>query len=166
MTELDALRGRARALVDRHDQLLRELDHLEARLGDRRGAGGSGGSGGVHVGPTVEPLLEAELARLERAVAVARRRQLVRLMPLRGRRAYVVHVVRRLAARGAAVAPSPAPASGSSDVPTTAHAFEAQLGERLGRLVVLRTELARAEQDVLVPYRSVVKRAVLAVRFR
>jgi GT2 family glycosyltransferase len=159
MSELDALRGRARALVDRHDQLLRELDRLESDL-----AGGEPAP--VPTGALEDPLVLVELARLERAVALARRRQLVRLMPFRGRRAYVLHVVARLRGRGAGAPPGPPADLAVAQASPTAQGIEASLGEQLGRLVVLRSELARAEQDVLVPYRSLVKRAVRRRRDR
>jgi GT2 family glycosyltransferase len=153
MTGLNDLRVRTVALIDRYDQLLLDLDRLR---GTRPVAVG----GGVSEAAATPALLAAEMARLDRAVGWAQRRQLVRLMPVHGRLAYVRLVIARVGARFSRAA---TPVSAVPPFQPTAlrsvKELEAAFGEALGRLVLLRSELARAEQDVFLRYRALVRRA-------
>jgi GT2 family glycosyltransferase len=149
MSGWEDLRVRTVALIDRYDQLLLQLDGLR---GTRALAASEPAA--------TPPLLAAETVRLSRAVGWAQRRQLVRLMPVHARLAYVRLVIARVGARFST------PATSVSErppvqptAPLSMKELEAALGEELGRLVLLRSELARAEQDVFLPYRALVRRA-------
>ena len=118
-------------------------------------------------------VLGAEQRELEARITVARRRQLLRLRPVRGRVAQVGYLSRRViqrfgplrsAAPGAAAQPVPSAVSPGADPALNARDREAMLGEARGRLVVLRGELERAEQDLRVPARRVVKVRTQAAR--
>ena len=159
MNELAELQRRAKALVERHDRLLRELDRLAVDIGAGRDL-----IAGYEI-PRSGTFIAGERARLEHAVALARRRQLIRLMPVKGRIALARHVTRRLLAH---VRPRAQVSHGAAapEVLDSPRALEASFGEQFGRLVLLRTELARAQQDLLTPYRTVVRRAISGRRDR
>ena len=145
MSELEGLGTRARGLVDRHDSMLRELGRIDYELHADAEAPSSTS------GKPNDPLIAAERTRLDRAVAVARRRQLVRLMPWRGRVALLRRISRRLLAGSPRSPLAPTVHEPAREALHSPRDVEAALGEELGHLVLLRTELARAQQDVLAP---------------
>ena len=160
MSELEGLRTRARGLVDRHDSMLRELGRIDYELhADAEAPSTTSGK------PN-DPLIAAERTRLDRAVAVARRRQLVRLMPWRGRVALLRRISRRLLAGSPRSPLTPTVHEPAREALHSPRDVEAALGEELGHLVLLRTELARAQQDVLAPRRAIIRRGLNVRRDR
>jgi GT2 family glycosyltransferase len=155
MTQLDDLHRRAAALTRRLDVVARDLADVAAAVG---------APDATDSDPLPDlGLLDAEVARLERSVAIARRRQLVRTLPVRGRVALLHHVLARLRR---AAPPPPVPPQEGAPHSGTAREREAAIGERLGRLIVLRTELDRAQQDLLVSYRRWIGRSLGARQAR